>query len=40
MNYNFKYNILELQSLYNEILPLIITKKIDNLIADYELLEI
>jgi hypothetical protein len=36
---NVENNIIELQSLYKELLPLIITKKIDNLIMDYLLLE-
>ena len=36
---NVENNIIELQSLYNESLPLTITKKIDNLIMDYLLLE-
>ena len=37
---NIKNTIIELQTLYNESLPLTITKKIDNLISDYLLLEI
>lgn len=38
--YDVEYATFELQTLYKVLLPLFITKKIDNLISDYLLLEI